>query len=63
MLGAIIVEMPNGTQFKIGSGFTDTERQKPPAIGKTITYQYRGKTKNGIPRFATFLRVREVENK
>ena len=63
MLGAMMVEMPNGTQFKIGSGFSDLERQNPPAVGKIITYQYRGKTKNGVPRFATYLRVREVENK
>jgi len=63
MLGAMTVEMPDGTRFKIGSGFSDAERQNPPEIGKTITYQYRGKTKNGIPRFATYLRVRAVENK
>ncbi|MCF6189142.1 MAG: DNA ligase [Cocleimonas sp.] len=62
MLGAMIVEIPDGTRFKIGSGFSDSERQTPPAVGKTITYQYRGKTKNGIPRFATYLRVRKVEN-
>ena len=63
MLGAMIVEMPDGTQFKIGSGFSDAERQSPPEIGKTISYQYRGMTKNGIPRFATYLRVRELKNK
>jgi len=63
MLGAMVVEMPNGTQFKIGSGFTDLQRKTPPEIGKTITYQYRGKTKNGIPRFATFLRIRAFEQK
>jgi len=63
VLGAMIVEMPNGQQFKIGSGFTDRERKAPPAIGETITYQYRGETKNGIPRFATYLRIREVEQK
>ena len=63
VLGAMIVEMPSGKQFKIGSGFSDAERQNPPEVGETITYQYRGKTKNGIPRFATFLRVRKLENK
>jgi len=63
MLGAMVVEMSDGKRFKIGSGFTDAERQTPPAIGKTITYQFRGKTKNGIPRFATYLREREGENK
>jgi len=61
MLGAMIVEMPDGKRFKIGSGFTDVERQNPPTIGQTITYQYRGKTKNGIPRFATYLRIRPVK--
>lgn len=63
VLGAMVVKMPSGKQFKIGSGFTDRERKNPPAIGKTITYQYRGKTKNGIPRFATYLREREGERK
>ena len=62
ILGAMVVEMPNGILFKIGSGFTDMQRKTPPEIGKTITYQYRGKTKNGIPRFATFLRIRESEH-
>lgn len=60
-LGALLVEMPSGIQFKIGSGFSDLERKNPPSIGKTITYQYRGKTKNGVPRFATYLRVRNIE--
>lgn len=63
MMGAIIVEMPDSTRFKIGSGFSDNERRNPPAIGKIISYQYRGKTKNGIPRFATFLRIRNKEQK
>ena len=61
MLGAIIVEMPEGKQFKIGTGFSNKERARPPEIGSTITYQYRGKSKNGIPRFASFLRIREVK--
>jgi len=60
-MGAIVVETPEGLQFKIGTGFSDNERQNPPAIGETITYQYRGKTKNGIPRFASFLRIRQAE--
>ena len=61
MLGAIVVEMPNKIRFKIGTGFSDAERSNPPEIGETITYQYRGKTKNNIPRFASFLRIRESE--
>ena len=61
-LGAILVEMPNGIQFKIGSGFSDYERSNPPPIGQTITYQYIGKTKKGVPRFASFLRLRKLDN-
>lgn len=61
MLGALMVRTPNNLRFKIGTGFSDLERQNPPELGATITYQYRGLTKNGIPRFASFLRIREVE--
>jgi len=58
MLGAIKVKTPNGIIFKIGSGFSDKERQNPPAIGSVITYKYSGKTQKGVPRFASFLRIR-----
>lgn len=58
MLGAITVALENGDTFKIGTGFSDAERRNPPKIGSVITYQFRGKTKKGIPRFASFLRVR-----
>lgn len=46
--------------FKIGSGFKDKDRINPPAIGSIITYKYNGFTKNGTPRFATYLRTREI---
>ncbi|MCL1068164.1 DNA ligase [Shewanella olleyana] len=58
LMGAITVEMPDGKRFKIGSGFSDNDRANPPKIGAVVTYQYLGLTKNGIPRFAHFLRVR-----
>lgn len=57
-LGSLLVEMPNGRRFKIGSGFSDAERKKPPSIGSTITYKYSGRTSTNLPRFATFLRQR-----
>ena len=57
-LGALLVRNDEGIVFKIGSGFSDTERENPPAIGATITYQYIGKTKNNVPRFASFMRIR-----
>ncbi len=58
MLGALRVQTPNGKQFVIGTGFTDAVRKQPPAVGTVVTYTYRGLTKNGLPRFASFLRVR-----
>ena len=57
-LGAIIVKANDGIEFKIGTGFSDQERQDPPPIGSIITFKYSGKTKKGVPRFASFLRVR-----
>ncbi|MCP4490467.1 MAG: DNA ligase [Gammaproteobacteria bacterium] len=57
-MGSILVEMPNKKRFKIGSGFSDHERSNPPPIGAVITYKYYGLTNNGMPRFASFLRVR-----
>ncbi|MCK4841662.1 MAG: DNA ligase [Methylococcales bacterium] len=59
LLGSLLVEMPNGKRFKIGSGFDLQQRQNPPAIGSVVTYRYHGKTRKGIPRFASFLRVRK----
>ncbi len=58
MLGSLLVETEQGLQFKIGSGFSDKERKNPPAIGSTITYKYFGTTQKGIPRFASFMRIR-----
>lgn len=59
LLGSVVVETPEGIQFRIGSGFTDVQRRTPPAIGSVITYTYHGKTDKGIPRFASFLRIRQ----
>ena len=59
-LGALLVEMPDGRQFKIGSGFSDQERENPPPIGALVTYKYYGLSRRGIPRFASFLRIREA---
>lgn len=59
-LGALLVEMPDGRQFKIGSGFSDQERENPPPIGALVTYKYYGLSRRGIPRFASFLRIRQA---
>ncbi|MEM9195186.1 MAG: DNA ligase [Myxococcota bacterium] len=57
-LGALLVEMPDGTRFSVGSGYKDAEREDPPPIGSIITYRYQELTNAGVPRFPTFLRVR-----
>lgn len=60
-MGAVVCEaeiLGEKKQFKIGSGFSQSERENPPKIGTMITYKYQGYTKNGIPRFPVFLRVR-----
>jgi DNA ligase-1 len=59
MMGALKVETADGKRFQIGTGFTDAVRTNPPAIGAQVTYTYRGFTNKGLPRFASFLRVRE----
>lgn len=63
-LGALLVETPSsngkpGRRFKLGTGFSDALRQNPPAVGSWVTYRYRGFNDSGIPRFASFMRVRE----
>lgn len=58
-LGALIVETPTGQRFRLGTGFTTAQREQPPPLGSTVTYRYRDLTATGLPRFASFLRVRE----
>ena len=58
LMGALWVKHKSGKRFKIGTGFSDQERKFPPALGTIISYQYSGLSKNGLPRFARFLRVR-----
>jgi len=58
ILGALLVELPDGRRFKLGSGFTVEERKNPPEIGRLVTFQYRGLTHKGTPRFAVFVRER-----
>ncbi len=59
MLGSMLVETSDKKRFKIGTGFSDAERKNPPAIGSIVTYKYFGLTNKGIPRFASFMRVRK----
>ena len=57
MCGAIMVRGDDGIEFKIGSGFNDAQRRKPPMLGSRVTYKYMGKSNAGKPRFPIFMRV------
>ena len=61
MCGALLVETPDGQRFRLGSGLSDAQRRSPPPLGSIVTYRYRGYTKTGLPRFASFLRIRPEE--
>lgn len=58
-LGALRVRGPGGVEFDLGTGFSDAERAAPPPLGSTVTYTHRGLTERGVPRFASFLRLRD----
>ena len=63
-LGALLVEMPAtdgkpALRFKLGTGLTDAQRQNPPVVCAQVTYRFRGLNDSGVPRFASFMRVRE----
>ena len=61
MTGALQVRSPDGQQFALGSGLSDAQRRNPPEIGSWVTFRYRDRTPKGVPRFATFVRVRAPE--
>ena len=60
-MGALLLEMPNGQRFALGTGFSAADRAKPPPIGAQVTYRYRDRTPQGLPKFASYLRVRAAE--
>lgn len=58
-IGALLCQMPNDRVIKIGSGLKDKDRENPPKIGSIVTYKFNGLTKNSLPRFPVFLRIRD----
>ena len=57
-MGALLVRLPNGTDFAIGTGFSDREREQPPALGATVTFRYQELSDAGVPRFPSWVGVR-----
>jgi DNA ligase-1 len=58
-LGALAVKLENGIQFSLGTGFSDKERENPPPVGSIVTFRYQELSNTGVPRFPSFIRVRE----
>ncbi|MDL2268969.1 DNA ligase [Desulfosarcina sp. OttesenSCG-928-A07] len=58
MTGSLVVRLEDGVTFKLGTGLTLSQRRHPPPVGSVITFKYQDLTKNGIPRFASFLHER-----
>jgi len=56
LVGALTVRDAQGHVFQLGSGLSDADRADPPPLGALVTYRYRGRTPQGLPRFATYLR-------
>lgn len=59
--GALQCQLASDLTFYIGSGLSDQQREFPPEIGSIITFKHYGFTKNDIPRFPVFMRVRLAE--
>jgi DNA ligase-1 len=57
-LGALAVELLDGTSFSVGTGFSDAQRDNPPLVGSTITFRYQELSDRGVPRFPSFVGVR-----
>jgi DNA ligase 1 len=58
-LGALQVELVDGTRFSVGTGLSDEERRHPPPLGSVITFRYQELSEGGVPRFPTYVGVRD----
>jgi DNA ligase-1 len=56
-LGALEVRLPGGVECRVGTGFSDAQRSAPPALGSTIVLRYQELSKDGVPRFPSFVAV------
>ena len=60
LVGALVVVW-RGLKFRIGTGLDDEARANPPEVGSKITFGFCGLTDSGMPRFPTFIAVRNYE--
>jgi ATP-dependent DNA ligase len=63
VLGCFTVKLEDGTQVRVGGGYTDAQRKqfwkdRTSLVGKTVEIQYQNKTAKGSLRFPVFVRFR-----
>jgi len=54
-LGAYHCQLPDGTQFDVGTGLSDRERERPLPVGTIIVFRYQELTTAGVPRFPSYV--------
>ena len=67
-LGSFICKLQNGKTFRVGGGFTDTQREefwhkRNELIGCIVEVEYQEETIHGVPRFPRFVRIRWDKSK
>ncbi|PCH85721.1 MAG: DNA ligase [Piscirickettsiaceae bacterium] len=55
-MGSVLCRTSQGQQLKVGSGFSNKDRDFPPSIGSKLTFKYYGLTKKGRYRFPVYLK-------
>lgn len=53
--GALKCRMESGKTFSVGTGLSDKQRKNPPKVGAIITYRFQELTKDGVPRFPSYI--------
>lgn len=59
--GALVVKLPDGTEFSVGTGLSDRERESPPEVGRVIMFRYQEMSDGGVPRFPSYVREADDE--
>lgn len=58
LTGSLKLKLPSGVEFALGGTLPILVSKNPPKVGDKITFNFRGMTHLGTPKFATFKCVR-----
>lgn len=64
-LGALCCRLSCGTEFKVGTGFDNAQREllwRNNQVGRIVTVKYKGLTKYGVPREPVFVGFRHKDD-